>query len=484
MTLTVDTMTSAPRLRRRTRSGLLPEARHLVLPKGIRSNGFPAVRETCRRIGIEFDGWQEDLNRCLLAKDGHGHYAADTAVLSIARQVGKTFDVGAVAFALCIAIPGLTAVWTAHRFKVSRESFGEMRSWAKRPELVPHIDFDAITTAAGNECIPFRNGSRIVFAARERGAIRGFTKVGMLVMDEAQILTEAALSDLVPTTNQSANPLIILMGTPPKPSDPGEVFTRLRDEALKGESDDVLYVEFSAERGSDPGDRSMWRVANPSYPRRTPAKAILRMRKLLSPEDFLREALGIWDDAPSGLIDSAAFAACMVVDAVRPAAMPVFFADASPGLRSSALGIAADDGSGLLVDQEHGAGVAWLLPRAVELKAEYPDARWFFESTSAVGALVPAFAEVGIELAPFTGPDMGRALANLQKLVSDRAIRIVGDEVLRTALAGAVRRDIGDGLSSLGRRKSSTDISPLIAITGAAWAWAQREDSQPFALWG
>lgn len=253
----------------------------------------------CERIGIIFDPWQRDLNRCLLSKSRDGLYAADTALLSIPRQVGKTFDVGGVVFADSIINPGTVTVWTAHRFKVARESFNEMRAWAKSPLLVPHIDYDDITTGAGNECIPFRNGSRIVFAARERGSVRGFTKVRRLVLDEGQILTEIALSDLVPTMNQAVNPQIILMCTPPKPSDPSEVVTRLRADALAGESTGVLYVELSAPPGCGPDDRAAWRKANPSYPRRTPAKAILRMRKLLSPEDFMREALGVWDD-PDG----------------------------------------------------------------------------------------------------------------------------------------------------------------------------------------
>jgi phage terminase large subunit-like protein len=261
------------------------------------SDGFPSTREVCGRIGIVFDPWQRDLNRAILANDRSGLYAADTVLLSIARQVGKTFDVGGVTFADSIKHAGMTTVWTAHRFKVARETFNEMRAWAKSPLLAPHIDYDAITSAAGNECIPFRNGSRIVFAARERGAIRGFTKVRRLVLDEGQILTEMALSDLLPTMNQAVNPQVILMCTPPKPGDPCEVVTRLRDDALNGESTGVLYAELSAPPGSDPDDREAWRIANPSYPKRTPAKAIQRLRKLLSTEDFMREALGMWDAA-------------------------------------------------------------------------------------------------------------------------------------------------------------------------------------------
>lgn len=278
-----------------TRSGLLAEAKHLVLPEGIVASAFPAVEATCRQIGISFDPWQRDLNRCILAKNAAGLYAADTVAISIPRQVGKSYDIGALVFADSIINPGTTTVWTAHRFKVARETFDSLRAMAIQPQMLAHVDPDAITTGTGNECIPFRNGSRIVFAAREKGAIRGFTKVRRIILDEAQILSESALSDMVPTMNQAVNPQIIMMGTPPKPNDPSEVFTNFRAEALAGTSEGVLWVEFGAPAGSKPDDRHAWKIANASYPLRTPAAAIMRMRKLLTVEDFMREALGIWD---------------------------------------------------------------------------------------------------------------------------------------------------------------------------------------------
>lgn len=283
-----------------TNPGLLTEARHVVLPDGIVSSGMPAARATCAKVGLGLDPWQIGVARCILAKDAHGLYAADTVVLSIPRQVGKTYLIGALVFADCIINPGTTTVWTAHRFKVARETFNALKGTALSAPMVPHVDPEDIYTAAGNESITFRNGSRIVFAARERGAIRGFSKVRRLILDEAQILTEAAMADLAPTMNQAENPQMILMGTPPKPTDPGETFTNLRTEALAGQSEGVVYIEFAADPAAEMGDRKAWRDANPSYPHRTPGKAIERLRKLLSnDDDFRREALGIWVDEQS-----------------------------------------------------------------------------------------------------------------------------------------------------------------------------------------
>ena len=88
--------------------------------------------------------------------------------------------------------------------------------------------------------------------AREKGFGRGFQKVAIIVYDEAQILTQAALDDMIPATNTHPNPLVFFIGTPPKPADPSDVFLNMRHEAVSGESTDYLYIEFSADENADP----------------------------------------------------------------------------------------------------------------------------------------------------------------------------------------------------------------------------------------
>lgn len=301
------------------------EPRRWVLPRGIKSTGWPSIRDTLGKVGVSLDQWQGELVRAMAAKDRHGLFAASIVVIAICRQVGKTFTVGAYVFAQCIIHPGTTVVWTAHRFKVARESFDELKGLASLKAMRAHVDKDAITTAAGNECIPFRNGSRILFAARERGSLRGFTDVRILVIDEGQICTEAAMADMAPTQNHAWNPQTIVMGTPPKPTDPSEVFTAFRAEALSEEGDgDVLYVEYGAEADVDiDDDAQFWAAveqANPSFPHRTTKRAIRRLRKLLITEgNIRREALGIWDeDATRDLVDMEVWADLEDKPAGRP----------------------------------------------------------------------------------------------------------------------------------------------------------------------
>lgn len=471
-------MTWDGRRRHLMRVGKLSDvARHVVLPDGIVSTGWPAVRDTCRRLGIEFDEWQDGAGRAILAKRADGLYAADTVAMSIPRQVGKTFLIGSIVFALCIIAPGTTVVWTAHRFKTARESFMQLKAMAVRKAMAAHVDPANIYSGSGNESIGFRNGSRILFGARERGFGRGFSRVAILVLDEAQILSATAMEDMVPTTNAAPNPLILLTGTPPRPVDPGEVFSSLRGEALNGESEGVLYIEFSADTDADPNDREQWSRANPSYPSRTNARAILRMRKNLTPESFLREGLGVWND---------------LADAYRPVPLevwsetvaeldreqltsPAFFIAVAKEMRSASIAAAAEFRGVPHVElAEHREGTAWLTERVRELRERYPDASFGAYAAGPVRSWVPAFADLGVELRLLSVPETVSACSHLEQLLKGRGFSHSEARLFVDSLRGAEKRDLEGGGWVWDWRRSTSDLAPIAAATGALWMHAEK----------
>jgi hypothetical protein len=207
----------------------------VVLPSGLVSTGWPAVRDKCAEFGDSFDEWQDGLGRAILGKRADGLYASTVGgvTLSIPRQVAKTFLVGRIVVALCILFPGLTVLWTAHHGRTLTRTFSSMQGFVKRDAVAPYVA--AIRTSHVAEEILFTNGSVIMFGARAQGFGRGFEEVDVEVFDEAQILTERALEDMVAATNQTRHPhgaLLFYMGTPPRPADPGEAFTLKRDKAL------------------------------------------------------------------------------------------------------------------------------------------------------------------------------------------------------------------------------------------------------------
>jgi hypothetical protein len=462
--------------RRRTKPGLLSDtARHVVLPSGIVSTGWPAVRDKCSEFGVVFDAWQDGAGRAILAKRADGTYACSIggAVLSIPRQVGKTFLIGAIVFALCLLFPGLTVLWTAHRLRTADETFAKMQSFAGRRKVKPYVA--KIVLGSGDEEIVFHNGSRILFGARERGFGRGFDDVDVEVFDEAQILTENAIDDMVPAMNQAANPLPIFTGTPPKPKDPSDVFTRKRADALAGEDEDTLFIEFSAERGCDPMDRKQWAKANPSFPHRTPESAMLRMRKNLAPESYLREALGIWDEE---LGDGEIPRWVELADRQsRIESQPVMALAVSPlelGPQWASFGLAGRRADGRLHVEalDHRAGTWWL----VDVAKKYWDEKHLplrVRKTAAEGAFIDSLRAAGVEVVEVSVVDAAQACGALIAAASfdddgNPGLHHLDDPDLNKAVKRAKRRTTVQGASSWDEQRSTAEITALIAVTVAA----------------
>lgn len=298
-------------------SRLSEVARHVVIPEGIVTSGWAQVEAQCREFGDKFDEWQRGAGTVILGKRDDGLYAATVGgvTLSIPRQVAKTFLVGRIIFALCVLFPGLRVLWTAHHTATLSNTFRSLSGFARRRKVAPYVA--DIWRGSGKEAIEFTNGSVIYFGARSQGFGRGFDEVDVEVFDEAQILDEKALEDMIAATNQARHEhgaLLFFMGTPPRPIDPGEAFTARRKRALavkKGRQDfsepvasgDAVFIECSADQdvgkpgGPSLDDEDQLRKANPSYPHRTPPASIARLRvNLNSDESWRREGLGVHDD--------------------------------------------------------------------------------------------------------------------------------------------------------------------------------------------
>ena len=187
-----------------------------IIPDDLYTSGEPSLNRLAAAAGDRFDVWQRQINRIILAKSADGFWSARNTVLSIPRQTGKTYDIGWIAIHRAARTPGMRIVWTAQHFSVIKDTFESLCAIVLRPEMSGLVDPDhGISLAAGKEEIRFRNGSRIFFRARERGALRGVKKIALLVIDEAQHLSDSAMASMLPTQNRAWNPQTIYMGTPP-----------------------------------------------------------------------------------------------------------------------------------------------------------------------------------------------------------------------------------------------------------------------------
>ena len=114
-------------------------ARHVVIPDGIVTTAWPRVVAKCADLGVSFDSWQHGVGSIALGKRADGKYAATVGgiVLSIPRQVGKTFLVGMIVIALCLLHPGLTVLWSAHRTRTATKTFGSLKGMTSRKKIKP-----------------------------------------------------------------------------------------------------------------------------------------------------------------------------------------------------------------------------------------------------------------------------------------------------------------------------------------------------------
>ena len=458
---------------------LLSDRAKVAYPSGIVKTGWPEVERQHRKLGIRFAWFQEAISKLALAKREDGTYAATVGgvVLSIPRQVGKTFMLCGLTFALCLIFPGMTVLWTAQQLRTAKETLRAMQGFARRKAVKPFIAYVRVANGEGE--VGFINGSRILFGARDYGFGLGMAGVDILVFDEGQRLSDTALDDMLPTQNRAANPLFFIVGTPPRPTDSGEVFTRKRAEALSGTADDMVYVEFSADPDLTPRERIDWdQVAkgNPSFPEHTPKSAILRMWKNLGAESFWREGYGIWDsdaNSSNAVITKSAWSDCRAPDA-EITSRPTVAIDVSPMLTHTgivAAGKTADGRVGVEVTSDgetlidYREGTEW----AVELLTRNRAHVWM-AAGSAAETLADRLVAGGCRVDVMSRTDYAKACVNFAAMVAQKRLVHRGQSELDKHVTVGAKRSADEGLWTWGRIKSSSDITLLVAATVAAGA--------------
>lgn len=457
---------------------LVPGAAHVTIPEGIVSTAWPRVRNTCRNIGWGLDPWQDAIGKLILAKRADGRWAADLSVLSIPRQVGKSYLFGCIIFAMCLLQPRLRVIWTSHHTATTEEMFESMKELAQHRKVAPKVA-KCVALQGSRWRILFENGARIDFGARSMGFGRGKAKIGVLVLDEFQHVSGRALANLVPTTGRADNALILGAGTPPGPDDPGEAFTMRREAALAGLSNDAVFVEFSADSDCESDDRRQWAKANPSFPKHTSERAFLLNRKILDEEHFRREILGIWD-------------AVAVHKPITTAAQWRGFVDVGPSDG------AAPDGLG--VDMSHGRDISvsgcWIEGEsshieevwagsdpvlAVEFVVERAGRRIpvVIDNASPAASLAPELKNRKCNVVMTSGPKMAEACGLLENRISTATLTHSAQRRLTDAILGARRRPMRDaGGWALDRSDPTSQIHPIVAAVLALFGATSHKKSK------
>ena len=262
------------------------------------ANDAEDVIALAAEYGLVLDEWQCEVFRAGLGLESENgepgaRWSSDTVCVLAARQSGKGACVEALLLASVFLFEEQTVACSAHESRTTRLSFERLLGYLDNYDDL-RAKVASVQRWVGREQIRFRSGQIVVFPARSRGALRGYS-CDRMILDEAQYLSGAQYEAVLPTLSARPNTQSWLFGTPPTHLGDGEVLNRLRAQALSGKSERLTWLEWSAEPGSSLDDPHQWALANPALGRRISMEAIAAERAALSDSGFRRERLGVFD---------------------------------------------------------------------------------------------------------------------------------------------------------------------------------------------
>lgn len=445
------------------------------------------VADLAASVDLHLDAAQIAALEAATGERADRSWAADQVAIVEPRQNGKTALLAARALAGLYVFEEPLIVWTAHRLSTALEGFRQMRALVENYDhLSRRLKGRPHRTTFGTGEIELLNGARLLFMARAAGASGRGLSVDCLFLDEAYDLTDDDLAAMLPAL--SARPNHQVWYTSSAPKDHSEVLRRICKAGRYGTAPRLAYAEWCATDDAASDDREAWRAANPAFPSRIDEDTILGELAVMSDADFRRERLGIWSEEVSGaVIDPAAWAKLADAESRRADGADLALGvDISPLRDYAAVGVYAPRADGLghtqLVDYR--PGVEWLIPRIAELRdALNPLAVGMGRGT--YESLKVELADLGItrpedpdkpkrgDLAVTSATDMAAACGQIIDAVRQGTLRHVGQRPLDVAVAGAKTRQTGDTIA-WSRRDVDVDVSPLVAVTVARWAYESR----------
>jgi hypothetical protein len=432
------------------------------------------VAALAEAVGLHLDDWERWVLDQGLGRGLDERWTAFEKALIVSRQNGK----GAILEALELAALFLDdfgadlILHSAHEFKTASEAFRRVQG-----RIDNHPSFKRrvrqVYLQRGAESIELKNGKRLRFIARTSGSGRGFS-ADLVILDEAYELGDAAMAALLPTLSARPNPQIWYTSTAGLPT--STQLGRVRERGLRGDDPSLAFFEWSVDPGSyDPADPACWAQANPGMGIRITQEYIAKERAALGPDEFARERLGVGtypaDGASWSVIPADAWTS--LADAESQVAGPAAFAvavDGSSG-RRGAIGVAGRRADGLLHAElaDYRPGTSWIVPRLTEMWQRH-GGTVVVDAAGYEGSLVQPLEQAGVPVTKPSARDVAAAFGQFYDAVTDsKSLRHLGQPELDAAVAAAATREVGDAGRTWGRRVAAGDISPLVAVTLAAW---------------
>lgn len=446
------------------------------------------VVELARRMAVRAMPWQSWSIEKIMAKNPDGSWTHPECCLIVPRQNGKSLILSLLVIYRMFKL-GEQIIFSAQQWETAKSLW--KRTWnmvRSQPDLLQHVE--SRTCSQGRGTIVLKSGAQVVFTTRSPNAARGLDRIDLTIYDEAYDLDLADLAALSPTQMAAPDPQSIYTSTAvnveQQPN--GMQLASVRARGLERENG-LFYAEWRAPDEADLHEPETWRVSNPAYGViATETKLAAEWRKFRKTEagrkSFAVEYLGLGDwptegpeDLPpvvdpeewADLVDleaAAVGAACLSVECE-----PI----RDPAMRKSrrwTIGAAVRTATGRHLQIGYrGPGtpteIARRVARVVELND--PVAVVLDDKSIAKDLLAKELESEGIEAEFIKSGQVSEATNGFLEGVDNRTFTHDGDPRVGPLFERVQLREIGTAGGAAWERPKNEDISPVIALTNAAW---------------
>ena len=254
---------------------------------------------------------------------------------------------------------------------------------------------------------------------------------------------------------------------------------RARVEA--GERQGVCYFEWSAGDDDDPDDPATWWGCMPALGRTVTEEVIKADHDAMEPSEFSRAYLNRRASHGRPVIDALTWAGCREPHS-QIRGLPCFALDVTPDRSAAAIAVSGwrDDRRRHIEVVDHRPSTEWVVDRLRELERRWHPLPVVLDPASPAGSLLLELAAAGVATTVVNTREYGQACGAFFDAVVAGAVAHLDQPVLNTAVAAARKRVLGD--SYAWARKTGGDISPLVAVTLAAWGLQKAGQGSPQIL--
>ncbi|SKL36167.1 phage terminase, large subunit, putative [Mycobacteroides abscessus subsp. massiliense] len=430
-------------------------------------------------FGYRLLPWQEALFRASLGQTKENLWSARQVALIVTRQQGKTELLEAR------EMFGLFEL-NERIFHTSQQAKTNTQAWqalTSKIDSYPDLEEMCLPHKNGGEEVSIRRRGRgngfIRYIARSPNSGRGFRDIDLVMCDEAYALSPAEWAALGPTQRANANPQTWF--TSSAGTDQSEMLSKVRDAGVAQVDPSLLFAEWSLAEGSDPSDRSLWPIAQPSL-----GAPFCTVRNLESEfttmtfAEFAREHMGMWDDPRvNSVIPMDSWDECKVADLPDGSApvvdmhWTVASVDVAPDRAWASIAVAGKrpDGRTHIEVVRADQGVNWIVPTMQRLIASStPPRAVAVQAGAQAGAFGAELEQVGYKVYMLSPQEISAATAKFHDDIVSGQLTHLDDETLIAGLSGATKYPIGKiehgGWGWL-RKGTSVDITGIVACSYA-----------------